>query len=182
MLDRAFPIGDCGSDEGISPIEPCGEPTPETLRLAQRLESVSILEIVVERGEGRRSPKICSLIHRGFSRAPPTNPRASFVIIFCNLINFRDKTSSSSAVLSASSLLVHRPNQCHLEKRTVMVVTTLFGAWYVKVEEVAFLGRDELFPSELRRARTPKGKPTLDPERPEPSAIRPAGLSPIGRS
>jgi hypothetical protein len=57
----------------------------------------------------------------------------------------------------------------------------LFGGWYVKVEdEVAFLGRDELFPNELKRARTPKGKPSLELERPEP-AIRPADLSPIGR-
>ena len=31
LLDRPFPIGDCESDEGISPIEPCGELALETL-------------------------------------------------------------------------------------------------------------------------------------------------------
>ena len=34
-----------------------------------------------------------------------------------------------------------------------------------------------LFPNKLRRARTPKGEPTLEFERPEPPAIRPATVS-----
>lgn len=163
------------------------------LWLALRLESVSILELPAERGErGADRPRSAVLFFEFFGRVPPTNPRASFVIIFCNSANFRDSASSSSAFLSASSSLIACSSSESLSPAEEdgdvgrKGAIDLFGACNVNVEdEVAFFGRGELFPSELRRARTPRGEPSLEFERPETPAIRPAavsGLSPVGKS
>jgi hypothetical protein len=93
-----------------------------------------------------------------------TRPNASLVTICCSSCSLRSKASCSSAFRSASSSFFassssesvpssDEPDDVGLSGRC-----TFLGPWTVSVDdEDAFLGRGELLPSELRRARTPRG-------------------------
>jgi len=183
LLDKFFPIGDwdCEPDgEGISGMEPCRDPVLERLWLSLRLDNVSILELPAERGDNGADRPRSDPFPLSLGLDPLTSPRASLVIIVCSSANLRDNASSSSAVRSASSSLIASSSEesaspdedGEVGRRGV---NDVFVACNVDVEdEVTFFGRDEFFPSELNRARTPSGDTSFVLDEPLLVSNRPA--------
>ena len=185
LLDRFLPIGDWGCEpdagEGISGIEPCGDPPVlERLWVSLRLDNISILELPAERGDNGADRPRSDPFPLSLGLDPLTSPRASLVIILCSSANLRDNASSSSAVRSASSSLIASSSEESTSPGDDGEVgrrgaKDLFVACTVNVEDdVTFFGRGEPFPSELSRARTPSGDTSFVLDELLLASIRPA--------